>query len=436
MRPLPGEFLRRDPDPVDAGSGFEGPHSWASAPPGDISLTNHGPHDSLLLRVRNRGEIPLRYWSDGSLVYVVVSRSARRWPAAVRQGGACEVEVENHVRFRCAATWVTDSVEAGRARAEIRGKYGTELWDRHFGSLDRVLRLDPRAPPVLPTALERIRNEFDAVAPAYTQTVEGDPFKRYLKHRTASFLVTHLSGVDPLLEIGPGTGFETLPLLAAGHRIVAVDISERMLTELTARARAHGLADRLTTRVGSLGGLGPVLNEFGASAFGAAYSTFGAFNLEPDVRACAPILARAIRPGGRLVFTSLNRPGATPVTYELLLGHAREAWTRMRRSIPADGFRFSLDVFPRNPGFWDDALEPSFDRWDTRPVSVLAPPFESPRAVHLLGERGRRNARALDAALSGRGLLSPLAEWVLLTYRRRAEEARPTLETNASGSFS
>jgi len=55
------------------------------------------------------------------------------------------------------------------------------------------------------------------------------------------------SSVRTVLELGAGHGRDTLALLAAGHRVTALDYAEAPLATLTANAQAHGLADNLTT---------------------------------------------------------------------------------------------------------------------------------------------------------------------------------------------
>lgn len=378
--------------------------------------------DLVWLRPRGESPVPLRYWTDGPFIYLIAAGTDRRWRVAVLRQGGCAVQGPDGVVRDCAAAAATDPAEATRAREGVRRKYGDEVWRRHFRPTDRVIRLDPGRPARPPSAHELIRWEFDAVAPTYAHGVESSPLNRYLKLRTASWLVAALDGVDPLLEIGPGTGFETLPLLAAGHHVLAVDISEPMLVELRERARAAGVADHLHTRVAALSELGPALEEVPVGAFGGVYSTFGAFNLEENVAACAVALGRVIRPGGSLIFTSLNYPGAAPAAWEMLLGHPREAMARLSRTMKGSPARNSLDLYLRNPGFWDRTLAPSFERRHVRPVSVLTPPFDAPTLVRALGPRGRRTARSLDATLSRSALLSPLAEWVLLTYQRRSEK--------------
>jgi 16S rRNA (adenine1518-N6/adenine1519-N6)-dimethyltransferase len=72
---------------------------------------------------------------------------------------------------------------------------------------------------------------------------------------------------DVVLEVGPGFGSLTLPLLAAAHRVVAIEVDRALAAELpaTVAARAPQLANRLevvtadAARVGALPGEPPTV---------------------------------------------------------------------------------------------------------------------------------------------------------------------------------
>jgi len=268
--------------------------------------------------------------------------------------------------------------------------------------------------------LEILEQEFDAVAAGYTDAVRSNAIELFVKETTRDRLLRAFPSSEGLLEIGSGTGFETLPLLSAGHRITVVDISARMLAELSARAQVAALDGRLTCRPGRLSELEAALHGVESATFDGAFSTFGAFNLEAGLGSAPATLARVLRPGARLIFTTLNRPGAFPIVWEVAIGNGRHALHRARSVLPAGSIRYPLTVYPRNPSFWDRELAPHFRRVATLPVSVTAPPFESPRVVRWLGPVGGARARRWDERLSRLGALSPLGEWSFLTYERRA----------------
>jgi 16S rRNA (adenine1518-N6/adenine1519-N6)-dimethyltransferase len=68
---------------------------------------------------------------------------------------------------------------------------------------------------------------------------------------------------DVVLEVGPGFGSLTLPLLAAARRVIAVEVDRTLAAELpvTVAARAPRLADRLEVVTADAARLGPLPGE-------------------------------------------------------------------------------------------------------------------------------------------------------------------------------
>jgi SAM-dependent methyltransferase len=97
---------------------------------------------------------------------------------------------------------------------------------------------------------------------------------------------------DPTLEIGVGTGRVALPLVAAGRRLVGVDLSSAMLAALRDKSpRALPLVRADATRL-----------PFHDDAFGAAVAAH-VLHLVADWRAVIAELRRVVRPGGTLLVT-------------------------------------------------------------------------------------------------------------------------------------
>ena len=367
---------------------------------------------------------------------MIPSESPSAWFAAAIREGSCRLKWADGRRSVAAAAPVQDRALVDRLQELFRAKYGPDVWRTYFAGRTEALEVDPQREPVPPTAVDRIRREFDAVAPGYDAGIDRQPIERYLKDRVTALALDALRGRDPVLEVGPGTGRHTLPLLAAGHRVVAVDISERMLEQLRAKAGQRDVGGRLETRTARLGELDSALLDLPNGYFGAAFSAFGTFNLDPDVDAAARALSRLIRPGGRLAFTSLNRPGLIPLFWELFLARPSSAAYRVGETVPPGGLRYPLELHLRSPGDWDHTLAGGFVRESALPVSVLAPPFESDRVLRFLGRRGTERMRRGDAFLSSRSLAWVAAEWVFLSYRRENSRSDPSTGGPGRGSAS
>ena len=362
--------------------------------------------------------IPLLFARLGSSIYVVPSDPPGAWYSrAVRNGSVTfrtpgEKEVSATVHLR------EDQATMESVEGSFRTKYGSVVWDRYFAGAKSVLELDLSVPIMRPEEGDRIRGEFNAAADYYDGRIAQQPVEIYLKDRVAEIAVESLRGLDPILELGPGTGYHTSRLAKAGHRILAIDISERMLQQLRARARREGWADRLEVREGSAFQVEEVLKDVPDGSFGGAFSAFGALDLESDLTGTARALSRIVRPDGRFVLTTLNRPGWSPLLWELAMARPRAAAYRLRTAIPPGGIRYPLTLYPRSPSDWDRVLSPEFRRNFAQGISVLAPPFDATRALRFFGDEGGRRILRWDHWLTRRRSATRAAEWVFLSYRR------------------
>jgi len=376
--------------------------------------------------------VTLRFVEDGGILYVLPSEGEAGWFSRAMRAGGVRIRWSDGLQETAAANVVYEPEEVERLHALFRSKYGDRAWRTYFAQSHRALAIDRRRPLAPRSREEAIREEFDSVAPTYDESVDRKPIERYLKERAARMFGRALERLDPLLEIGPGTGYHTLPLLKTGHRVLAVDLSEGMLERLRRHAITQGVSDLLETRRGRLGELGRILSDRPAGSFGGVFSAFGAFNLEADLGPAAIVLARLVRPGGRLIFTFLNRPGLVPLAWELAMGRPAAAGRRLGESIPPNEIRYPLELFLRTPSAWDRVFGASFRRTRTEAVSVLAPPFDSDRALSFFGEDGARRVRSLDERLVRLPRAWVAAEWVTLTYERAGDGKTPPLAATAT----
>lgn len=380
---------------------------------------------TLWIRVGKLRPVPVRYLEDSGRFYLIPTGDGSGWATLALHEGRCSIALPGEPARDCATSYVSDPSRRETLRAKFRASVGEELWTRYFSDQPRMVELDPTAIGSPPSTTGLIEAEFDTSAPSYDAAVARHSVDRYLKTRVSQLLSASLRGVDPLLEIGPGTGFHTLPLLAEGHRILAVDLSSRMLSLLTDRATTVGGVGRLEVRKGRLGEIPSLLSDLPDATYGAVYSAFGAFNLERDTQEVGSTLARVLRPGGRLLFTTLNRPGVVPLVWDFVLGRPKAAAGRLQERVPAGGLRYPLELFLRTPENWDRILGPQFHRVATQAVSALAPPFDSPRIDVFLGDRGARRMAALDGTISEWGPAWRLAEWIWLEFERVHPSAGP-----------
>jgi SAM-dependent methyltransferase len=138
----------------------------------------------------------------------------------------------------------------------------------------------------------------EVLGPEYP--VELAPYSFTTRSELARIAEEVRVGQDELLvDVGSGRGGPGLWVAAAtGARYLAVDIAASGLDEVRRRAERLGLADRVRVAEGSFEDL-PL-----ADGEAAAIMSIDALLFTPDKAAAAKELARAVRPGGRLVVTT------------------------------------------------------------------------------------------------------------------------------------
>ena len=135
---------------------------------------------------------------------------------------------------------------------------------------------------------------WDLVAPDYA--AEALPYFEVFSR--AALRAAALPAGARVVDVAAGPGTLSLLAAAAGARVSAIDISERMLAALRDRAAAAGLAAALDVRQGDAQAL-----PFESGAYDGAFSMFGLMFF-PDRLAGLREMRRVLRPGGRAVVSS------------------------------------------------------------------------------------------------------------------------------------
>ena len=143
-------------------------------------------------------------------------------------------------------------------------------------------------------------------------------------------------GGERLLEIGPGTGYYTLPVagwLSPIGRLDVVDVQQEMLDHTTRRASEEGI-----------GHIKPTLSDarelpFPDDTFDGAYLVTVLGEI-PDQVAALRELGRVVRPGGRLVVGELFGDPHM-VTHSALVERAKAAGLRVDRKLGGPLWHFT-----------------------------------------------------------------------------------------------
>ena len=147
------------------------------------------------------------------------------------------------------------------------------------------------------------RKWYETLFTDYAETYDKEPFTQGTLGE-CDFIESEIKGdrAVPILDIGCGTGRHAIELARRGYRVTGIDLSPSQIERARVKAAAAGVAPDF--RVGDARAL-PFREEFGL----AVMICEGAFPLMETDEMNFEILrgaARALRPGGKLVLTTLN----------------------------------------------------------------------------------------------------------------------------------
>ncbi len=326
------------------------------------------------------GPVTLGYVEEGPICYLAATERSARWPTEVLRAGLATVRVGG-VRRGGEARLVLGPEDRGRVRELFRAKYAPGEFDRYYAGAARFMRIDlSGAAAEAEGAQARYRRwvaaEFDDLAPEYEGQIRGNRISRLLRERSLALLRPTFGEARRLLEIGCGSGVETLPMLLDGHEIVCVDLSTAMLEVVRRRARTAGVSERLETRTMAAGELGQLVRELGTASFDGAYSTYGALNCEEDLAPVARALAELLPEGRRFVAGAYNRWCLVELLGYGLTGQWGRALGRRRRPIAAGASRYGVDLFAVSPGDLFRSFAPAFRATALEAAPAILPPFD------------------------------------------------------------
>ena len=133
---------------------------------------------------------------------------------------------------------------------------------------------------------------------------------------------------ERMLEIGPGTGYYTLPVagwLSPGGRLEVLDVQQEMLDHTLRRAREHGI-DNVAPTLADAREL-----PYPEDSFDGAYLVTVLGEI-PDQDAALRELARVVKPGGRIVVGELFGDPHM-VSHSALAARAQEAGLGVDRKL-------------------------------------------------------------------------------------------------------
>lgn len=215
---------------------------------------------------------------------------------------------------------------------------------------------------------------FDGVALDYDRHIFGNPINVWLRNRSVGLMSGLFRRGDTVLEVGCGTGTETISIARKGVKVIATDISSKMLEVMQRHAEEASVKDLIVPVHCRPYQLEQRLGGLGYAKVDGAYSTYGAVNTEPKLRGFFASLHNLIKPGGELVLGVWNRFCMYEMLGYALKGNPKMSVARLRNPVPVGKSRFCVATNAYSVGDVADALNGLFKLSKVYGVGILLPP--------------------------------------------------------------
>ena len=256
-------------------------------------------------------------------------------------------------------------------------KYGeTEVRKRYWGQtryIDIEIISQSSSGDYAELFYSDVEAAFDGVAENYDEHILGNPMNLWLRNRSVNYLCKIFRPGEVVLEVGCGTGTETISLAKHGVRIIASDISSKMLEVLARKAKEAGLSDMIVPVHARTYALTERLKQMGFDEIDGAYSTYGAINTEPRLDGLFQDLHSIIRPEGYLMLGVWNKYYLYEMLGYTLKLNPSMAFARLRNPVPVGKSRFCITSYAYSVGSLKKYITGLFRLRKVYGVQILLP---------------------------------------------------------------
>jgi ubiquinone/menaquinone biosynthesis C-methylase UbiE len=267
----------------------------------------------------------LRYARLNGSFFVLASSASSDWVLNALAQEKCKAKI-GEVVYEVTANTATP-LEKTQVLEGFSRKYGTRVLDQWYENTQACLRLEPLGPSSIRGVVrgenealvsfrewknqgnnyyQSVRDAFDSASEEYDYTISHNYINSWIRKRSINELHRVANASDVLLEIGCGTGSEAIQVSRHVKRIVATDISEKMLDLFERKVKAKRLDHKIIAAKARASEISTVKELLPEGSVRVAYSFNGALNCEPDIHDVPGELAKVVREDGYFLCSIRN----------------------------------------------------------------------------------------------------------------------------------
>ena len=264
---------------------------------------------------------------------------------------------------------------------------------------------------------------FDSMADDYDHRLhaETNPSTAVIRKVIHDLASRHIPGEGTVLDLGCGSGDDTVFLAGRGNRVLAMDLSAEMVAVARDKALSQGLEERVRFAVGPAA-MAKVLwrREIGEGeeAVG-VISSFGVLNAEPELETVVKGLAEVLRPGACVVATLMGRLSPWHLLSAPRHAAVKRDWGRFIKGVARVGNdQDGVDIRYWFPKEVQQIFGSHFVVRQVRPVGIVLPPPE--RLGRLVGSKPVHGIlRRIDHKLASWNLFRNAGDHFVIVLERR-----------------
>ncbi|HZV13515.1 MAG TPA: class I SAM-dependent methyltransferase [Candidatus Kapabacteria bacterium] len=159
---------------------------------------------------------------------------------------------------------------------------------------------------------------YNKIAPFYNEHLASE---QWIRDLLWSCYLSYYKAGDHVLDVGCGTGIDSIFLAEQGINVTAIDISSEMIAQLKKSATSLNVGKMIDAKILDITQL-PFLLPM---QFDGIISAFAGLNMVPDLFSFADNAATLLKPGGHMILHMLNQKPAWQRLRTFLKGKFREA---------------------------------------------------------------------------------------------------------------